>query len=229
MPGASSFPERLLWHIFPSLSPSPSLSLPSGMHVPIIHTHPTHTHTTYTPFSVLPFTSAVDPRLNFDKLLFFLISFSKPCNWIATAMKPWGSYKKRLVRSKEMPLPLLRAHNSIRTYPCIGYYLAFLKHLLQAQGESPGRRAEVVGKEWKWLGHPGRGRSQLPCHPTSSAPTPWQLRGCNPPTKASFPGPFSQLEELMQESAWCLTGKLGCVHWDRGGQLTSPRKTETTK
>ena len=45
-----------------------------------------------------------------------------------------------------MPLPLLRAHNSIRTYPCIGYYLAFLKHLLQARGESPGRKSRGGGE-----------------------------------------------------------------------------------
>ena len=87
-------------------------------------------------------------------------------------------------------------------------------------------RAEVVEKGWKWPGHPGQGRSQLPCHPTFSAPTPGQLRWCRPSHEGSFPGPFNWLEELMHESAWGLTGQLACAHWDRGGQLTYPRKTQ---
>ena len=53
------------FHPFPLLLPSPSLQ--ACMYPSYTHTHK-HTHTqTHTPLSVLPFTSAVDPRLNFDE------------------------------------------------------------------------------------------------------------------------------------------------------------------
>ena len=110
---ASSFPERLLWYLFPSLPPSPSLSLPSGVHVPIIHTHPTHTHThthTHTPLSVLPVTSAVDLRLNFDELLFFFNFIFKASQLNGYCYEALGELQKKA--GKEQGNALVFAQSS---------------------------------------------------------------------------------------------------------------------